>query len=170
MKAIVKNETYEVTHFDEDSELVGNLIFAEPTALIDWQSYEFESVLGIKVKYKKRKRLNKSGTSNSYKDIDISYKDTLLKSINGKMLGSRSKYKTATFFSIAEHLNYYNSLDKEELQVIAEKLQNETKTTLEEEIEDLKLQKSTLEEDLQTFIEIQQKREEINQLVKKLDR
>jgi hypothetical protein len=161
MKAIVKNETYEVTHFDEDSELVGNLIFAEPTALIDWQSYEFESVLGIKVKYKKRKRLNKSGTSNSYKD-------TLLKSFNGKMLGSRSKYKTATFFSIAEHLNYYNSLTTEELQVTAEKLQNETKTTLEEEIEDLKLQKSTLEEDLQTFIEIQQKREEINQLVKKL--
>jgi hypothetical protein len=170
MIAIVKNENYEVIHFDEHSEFNGNLIFSEFTSLKEWQSYQYETILGVKLNYAKRRRLNNSGKNCLYKDIEISYRDTLLKSFNGTLVGGHSKLKTSLFFSIAEHFNYYNSLPIDELLLIAEKNQNETKTALEVEIEELKLQKLAIKEELETYLEIQQKRKEIKKLIKKLNK
>ena len=60
-------------------------------------------------------------------------------------------------------------MEKEALDELILKAQQETKTVLEQEIEALKFQKKELKEKLQINLEIEQKKEEIRALIEKLE-
>jgi hypothetical protein len=93
-----------------------------------------------------------------FKALVFTFNNFILKSING-----------INFYSYAEHLNMFNEMSSEELENAVLKAQEQTKTTLEEEIETLHLQKDLLKEKVQTYLEIEKKKEEIKMLIEKLE-
>ena len=99
--------------------------------------------------------------SNKFPQIDafqIIYKEVVLLSS-----------KVNRMQNIADYLNKFNSISKEELEELYNEAILNEKSALELEIKELKLQKSAIKEELERYIEIQQKRNEINELIKKLD-
>jgi uncharacterized protein YdcH (DUF465 family) len=152
IKCIVKNDIYEVASFEEDTSPPDNTVIVNNSKW--FRIYrEYELTNGVKT------YLKASGAGEpSVKTLLFSSNDILLKEL-----------KTRNFQSFADYLNMFHNMEQEELDAYILKAQNKTKTALEEEIEELKLQKVVLEEELETFLEIQQKRKEIKKLIKKLE-
>ncbi|QNM84592.1 hypothetical protein H9W90_10325 [Polaribacter pectinis] len=151
IKCIVKNDMYEVDIFDEETNTPTNTVIVDRCKWSRlYNDYELHNgvVVNLKGRYKE----------SGLKRLVFNFKGVILKEV-----------VTRNFQSYADYLNMFHNMEQEELEKLILKAQNETKTILEEEIEELKLQKIALEEELETYLEIQQKREEINELIKKLD-
>lgn len=158
-KCIIKNEQFEVGSFtiaDYGFDVPENYVITnlyKETALQDYYTYELTNgvIATMRFVIKSRAIYNQS--------LFFEYKGSILKEL-----------KLKNMQSLADYFNLYQNMSSKNLETLLEETQQKTKTILEKEIEVLKLQKSALEEQLQTYIKIQQKREEINELIKKLDR
>jgi uncharacterized protein YdcH (DUF465 family) len=153
IKCVVKNDIYEVDVFDVENSKPTNTVIVEPCEYARFYS-DYELPNGIVANIKGR-----YGKTGSVRKAVFTFNGVVIKEIVSR-----------NFQSYADHLNMFHKMEQVELDAYILKVQNETKTALEEEIEELNLQKVALKEELETYLEIQQKRKEINQLVKKLDR
>jgi uncharacterized protein YdcH (DUF465 family) len=152
IKCIVKNEIYEVDMFDEETNTPTNTVIVDQNK---WSRLyqDYELLNGVKVNLKGRYK------ESGLKRLVFKFNDIILKEVI-----------TRNFQSYADYLNMFQNMKQDELDAYILKAQHETKTALEKEIEELKLQKSAIKEELEAYLEIQQKRKEIKKLIKKLDR
>lgn len=151
IKCVVKNDIYEVDIFDEENSIPTNTVLVEPCKYARFYSdYELPNgiVANIKGIY----------GSGSVRKAVFTFNGVVIQEIVSRNIQS-----------YADHLNMFQNMEQEELDAYILKAQNKTKTSLEEEIEELKLQKSAIKEELETYLEIQQKRKEIKKLIKKLN-
>ena len=70
---------------------------------------------------------------------------------------------------VIDVLNKYNSISKSDLEELLKESQEKQKTALEINIEELKTEKANLEEQIKIYKEIQIKKDEIKELLSKLD-
>lgn len=152
IKCVVKNDIYEVDVFDEENSTPTNTVLVEPCKYARFYS-DYELPNGIIANIKGR-----YGKTGSVRKAVFTFKGVVIKEIVSRNIQS-----------YADHLNMFHNMEQEELDAYILKAQNETKSALELEIEELKLQKSAIKEELKIYIEIQQKRKEIKKLIKKLD-
>ena len=97
-------------------------------------------------------------TDDSYVNTFVfQYKDHLLVEI-----------KDPHIQSVAEYLNKFNNISKEELKDMVVKAQQNQKTELEQQIEDLKIEKENLEDKIAIYRQVQTKKDEIKELLSKL--
>ena len=91
--------------------------------------------------------------------VEVRYKNTLLFEKNG----------VKNIQVVTDLLNKYNTISENELEVLLIKSQEEEKTALEISLEALKVAKANLEEQIKIYKAIQAKKEEIKDLLSKLD-
>ena len=77
-------------------------------------------------------------------------------------------YPTTNIQQVCDFFNKYNSLSKEEIAKLYKEIQDSTKSEMEKAIEKLKLQKKELEGNVLIYIKINQKQEELNELLSQL--
>jgi len=94
----------------------------------------------------------------NYNDFKISYKDVILVSAN-----------VTRVQNIADYLNKFNAISKEELNELYDEAILNEKSALELEIEKLKTTKKELEEKMAIFNQIGSKGKELSALVEKLE-
>lgn len=70
---------------------------------------------------------------------------------------------------VIDFLNKFNNITKNELELLLQDSQEKEKAALEISIEELKEEKATLEEQMRIYKEIQKKKEEIKDLLSKLE-
>lgn len=70
---------------------------------------------------------------------------------------------------VIDVLNKYSTISKNVLEVLLKQFQEKEKTSLEITIEELKAEKAKLEEQIKIYQEIQAKKDEIKELMAKLD-
>ncbi|GAA4059657.1 hypothetical protein [Flavobacterium chungnamense] len=90
---------------------------------------------------------------------------TLLISYKGTEL---VRYENPNFQLVIDYLNKFDSLSKKEIEALIVESQEKEKNELEIAIEELKAEKSTLEEQIKIYKAIQTKKEEIKALLEKL--
>lgn len=91
--------------------------------------------------------------------VEVRYKNTLLFEKNG----------VKNVQVVIDLLNKYKNISVSELEVLLLKSQEKEKTALEITIEELKVEKVKLEEQIKIYKEIQTKKAEIKDLLSKLD-
>lgn len=91
--------------------------------------------------------------------VEVQYKNTLLFEKNG----------VKNVQVVIDLLNKYKNISKSELEVLLLESQEKEKTALEITIEELKVEKVKLEEQIKIYKEIQTKKNEIKELLSKLD-
>ena len=84
----------------------------------------------------------------------------------GKTIDS---YKTCKIQQVCDFMNKYSSLTEKELDELLIADQNQIRSELEEEIETMKKEKQQLEEEVYLYKQIKAKREELNNLLAKLE-
>ena len=148
VKCIVKNDTYEVII----PESFDNAILIEGT-----NTYFID-------KFKTYKIVDK--------DIDVYWGfegyevDTLVVSHHGTIL---SKVSRPTFQVVIEHLKYYESINKVRLdELVLEKQENE-KSELENQIEELRIKKQKFQQKLDMYNKVLEKNKELEELLKKIN-
>ena len=152
IKCIVKNEIYEVAIFNEATNTPVNTAIVEHCNCSrlhrDYQLPNgiIANIVGV------------YGREDSVRKAVFTFNDVVIKEVVSK-----------NFQSYADHLNMFNDMEQEELDAYVLNGQNETKTTLEKNIEELKLQKAALEEELHKYIVIAEKKLELDQLIKELN-
>ena len=70
---------------------------------------------------------------------------------------------------VIDILNRFNTISDEELETLYNEAQEKNKSNLELQIEELKAEKLKLQEQIKIFLEIQKKKEEIKDLMAKLE-
>lgn len=90
--------------------------------------------------------------------LKISYKDTELE-----------RYYHPSFKVVINYLNKYDNLSRQEIEKLVIELQDDSKTQLESEIEDLKVEKEKLLEQISILKQIEDKKEELKLLLIKLN-
>lgn len=90
--------------------------------------------------------------------LKISYKDTELE-----------RYYNPSFQVVINYLNQYENLSKQDIEKLVIELQEDSKTQLESEIEDLKIEKEKLLEQISIMKQIDEKKEELKLLLTKLN-
>ncbi len=147
-KCIVKNKDFEVKPYNTDHK-PDNIIFKR------------DGYGRINISYKIA-QTNIDAVWNTddlhVNTIVFQYKDHLLVEI-----------KDPHIQSVAEYLNKFNNISKVELNKLLEDAQNETKSKLEQQIEDLKTEKEDLAEKIAIYRQIQTKKDEIKELLSKLE-
>lgn len=146
IKCVVKNDIYEVDVFDEENSTPTNTVLVEPCKYARFYS-DYELPNGIIANIKGRYG------SGSVRKAVFTFNDVVTKEIVSRNIQS-----------YADHLNMFHNMEQEELDAYILKTQNETKSALELEIEELKLQKSDLKKDLENNLKILEK---IKKLAKK---
>ena len=118
-----------------------------------------------------------------YNDIPLNYK---IANTGVEVISPNSKNKTGiirflfdetelinlidpNMQNVADYFNKFNTISKEELDELVIEAQRNEETTLKQEIETLKIEKENLEEKISIYHQIQNKREEIKELISKLD-
>lgn len=71
--------------------------------------------------------------------------------------------------NVADYFNKFNAISKEELDELVIEAQRNEKTTLKQEKENIKIEKENLEEKISIYHQIQNKKEEIKELMSKID-
>jgi hypothetical protein len=79
------------------------------------------------------------------------------------------KDKVSNFQIVIDTLNKFNTISKSELKVLLQESQEKEKTALEITIEEFKAEKANLKEQIKIYKEIQTKKDEIKELLSKLD-
>ena len=102
------------------------------------------------------------------KSIDFSWKRYSLLTIKHKDQVIDS-YKTDNLQLVCDFLNKYNKMTEQEIEKLYLESQNQTKTELEEEIDNLKAEKQQLEEEVEIYRKIKKKQEELNELMAQLE-
>jgi hypothetical protein len=90
--------------------------------------------------------------------LKIRYKDQLIDS-----------YKTENLQQVCDFLNKYNQMSQQEIEKLYLESQTQIKSELEQEIETLQEEKQKLEEEVYLYRQIKAKREELNNLLVKLE-
>lgn len=153
IKCIVKNEKFEIDYYLKTTPVPSNCAISDyDKPPINYSRYQLFNGVVVNIVFDWDKYRNRGSS------LLFTYNDFLLKEV-----------EIENFQSYADHMNVFNEMDEAELDAYVLKAQNKTKTTLEEEIEELKLQKSAIKEELKIYIEIQQKRKDLKKLIKKLD-
>ena len=146
-KCIVKNEKFEVEYFEDYAP--ANCVLTIPNTT-KTKMYRYEMTNGIKT------RMWLAGVKG--KCFTIYYGENILKEL--------SSYNMK---SIADYLNMFNNFSKIELEEFLLDLQKKEKSQLELEIEVLKLKKEALEDEMRIYLEINKKKNEIKELLLKLE-
>jgi len=66
-------------------------------------------------------------------------------------------------------MNHYASMSISDIEQLAEQVQKQAKTELQNDIENLQNEKAALEQKVETLKKIIRKKDELNQLIKELD-
>jgi len=146
LRCIVKNKIYEVTFFEEKAP--ANCVLTQPN--IKDKIYKYDLPNGIDVKI--------FPTNNNDPFCIFRYNRNHLKIMNNRNLQS-----------VADYLNKFNNISKEELNELLEEAQNKTKSKLEQEIEELEAEKQALEDKMEIYRQIQSKKDEIKDLMQQLE-
>lgn len=109
-----------------------------------------------------------SGITVSWKDYYNPRRYKILKIIyNGVIIFEKGSVNKPQF--VLDILNKYNSMNQSELESLAVESQEKEKTELEKAIEELKAEKENLQEQILIYKEIQAKKDEIKELLEKLN-
>ena len=149
---IVKTDKgFEVAEFNEKLPLTYVLEVPGSTAITNNQYIVVESDVTVSWN-------NYYGTSN-WRILRVSYKSNLLFEKNGVRNNQ----------VVIDILNKFKNISKEELNLLLQEAKEKEKTDLELQIEELKNEKAKLEDKIKIYKAIQTKKEELRELLEKLD-
>ncbi|MCL5127308.1 hypothetical protein [Algibacter sp. L4_22] len=149
-QCIVKNEKYEAASFKERAPDNTVLTQLNPKHKI----YKYKLSNGV---FAEIKRTPNKGFEGSR--LLFYYNDLLIE-----------KLIETNFQSFADHLNMYSQFNDVELKKLQIEVQETTLFQLEQDIDNLQIQKDALEEDLEVLLEIKKKAKEIKKLSKKISK
>ena len=122
-------------------------------------------IYSIKVKYRNY-RLVSNDVDFYWGPTDSHGSNTLLISCEGTQLNI---VENSTCQLVVEYLNKYENQSTKEIEELIIKAQDDSKTQLESEIEDLKVEKEKLLEQISIMKQIEEKKEELKLLLTKLN-
>jgi predicted ribosome quality control (RQC) complex YloA/Tae2 family protein len=153
-KCIVKNEKFEVGFYLKRTPMPSNCVIADyDLPPVDYDKYQLVNGVIARIKF----------TWDDFRNISSS----LLFTQNNCLL---KEVEVENFQSYADHMNMFNEMSSKELEEMVLKAQEQTKTELEEDIENLRTRKKELEKQLEKYIKIAEKKIELDQLIKELNK
>lgn len=149
---VAVNNGFEAIEFENNKRPL-NLVLEVPDHTANNRNNFLLVTSGVEVSWN-----NYYGTSR-WRIVEVKYKNTIIYEAN-------NIHKVQ---SVIDTLNKFKNISKKDLEDLYQDAQEKEKTELEITIEKLKLEKNKLEEQIKIYKEIQTKKEEIKELLAKLD-